>query len=144
MSSVIWLYDRSRVTTDWTCPRKRFWQYHYNGRGIVKGSTGLELFLGTTVHDFLALLANRTKNLQPIDINEVAELAFRQVFDTLMEANGGEDGAFAFATEQATLIDGMCRGFFKSVWPKLMAAYPRILFVEEEMEYRHNGLVFMS
>lgn len=150
------LYDRSRVTTDWTCARKRYWNYEYKGRGIVPATTQYEFYFGSLVHDGLAAIASHTKDAQPamslkgqlprIDINLIATTAHDQMFTTLMEASAGEDEytSMQYANEQASLVEGMLRGFYKHVWPQLMQQYPIIRLVEEEMIYEHGGLTFMS
>lgn len=136
------LYDRSRVTTDWTCPRKRFWQYEYKGKGIVPDSTSLELFMGTTLHDGLAAIA--TMHLSgSVDINLIADTARQQMFNSLMEtATDGDE--INFAHEQAALVEGLLRGFYKHAWTRLISAYPDILYIEKEMTFNHNGLTFMA
>lgn len=144
MTQPIYLYDRSRVTTDWTCPRKRYWQYEWEGTGIVKASTSLELFTGTTIHDALALIAKFQKEGIAIDIDMIAQTAHDQMYNSLSQSMSGEVGGDEFAKEQAALIEGMLRGFYKQVWPRLMSQYPEILFIEEEMVYEHDGLIFMS
>src|SRR3990167_5082600 len=53
--------DRSRITTDWACPRRRYWQYEFGGRGIQPDVTSLELFLGTALHDGLASIGDATR-----------------------------------------------------------------------------------
>lgn len=139
------VYDRSRVVTDWKCPRARYWGYEYGGKGIRKSSTSLELFTGITVHDCLATIATQhlTSDGQ-VDIEEIATLAFSAMKKQLLEANEGEVGADEFANEQACLTEGMLRGFYKHVWPRLLAQYPTIRYIEQEVEYKHDGLVFMS
>jgi hypothetical protein len=138
------LYDRSRVTTDWQCPRKRWWQYEYDGKGIVNGNTNLELYLGTTVHDGLAAIA--TQYLAgTVDIDAIALAGRKQMMDSLM----GTSEVFIqeeynFACEQGALVEGLVRGFYRAVWPRLMAQYPDIRLVEAEMHYDHDGLRFMS
>lgn len=49
-----------------------------------------------------------------------------------------------FASEQSALIEGLLRGFYRHVWPQLLRDYPNILYIEEEMTYAHDGLLFMS
>lgn len=132
------LYDRSRTTTDWRCPMSRYWQYEYEGRGIVSSNTSLELFLGTVTHDGLAAIAHG------VDIEEIALTARKQILDALLETTTGEVEQVSYAWEQATLVEGMLRGFYKNVWPNLMRTHPIILCVEEEMTYEHDGFTFMS
>lgn len=136
------LYDRSRVITDWSCPRKRFWNYEYKGRGIVHSNTSLELFLGITVHDALAAIAHGQATGE-VDIDTIASTAAKQTLIQLAPQEG-EVPDWNFAREQAALVEGLVRGFYKQVWPSVIATYPKILFVEEEMRYNHDNLVFMS
>ena len=133
-------YDRSRTVTDWSCARKRYWNYEFDGKGIVPNTTALELFLGTTVHDGLAAVAHG------VAIDDIAGTAWKETFDGLIELDmtSSEDEAMAFAKEQASLVEGLLRGFNRHVWPQLMAEYPTIVAVEKEMTYKHNGLTFMS
>ena len=132
------LFDRSRVTTDWNCPRKRYWTYEYKGRGIVSSNTHLELFLGTTIHDGLAAFANQ------VPLEDVIKAAHEQVIEALLKDTSGEVDQVNFAMEQACLIEGMLRGFHKVVWPNLMKQYPVIKAIEQEMVYEYNGLTFMA
>jgi PD-(D/E)XK nuclease superfamily protein len=139
------LYDRSRTVCDWTCPRKRYWNYEYgNGKGIVSGSTNLELWIGTCIHDGLAAIAYQ-HIAGEVDIDQIATTARKQMYDSLM----GETETFIqeevnFASEQAALVEGLLRGFYRSAWPRLMAQYPDIRCVEQEMHFDHDGLRFMS
>jgi hypothetical protein len=144
MNKIIPLYDRSRVVSDWSCPRKRYWNYEYEGKGIVKGNSSLELFTGTTIHDALAYIAKSAKLGEELDLDKLCEAAFHQMHAALISAGAGEVGAETFALEQATLVEGLIRGFYKHVWPRLMEQYPEILYVEQEMEFAHDGLLFMS
>lgn len=132
------VYDRSRVTTDWRCPRLRYLQYDLDGKGIVPSHQHLELFLGTVLHDGLSAIAHG------VDIDLIAKAAVDQVLASLLTATSGEVNGDIFAHEQSSLVEGLLRGFYKHAWPRLMEAYPKILFIEEEMQYDHNNLVFMS
>ena len=138
-------YDRSRSVQDWKCPRSRFWQYEYGGRGIVPGTTPLELYLGTTLHDGLAAIG--MQHLQGgVDIDLIATTAFQQTYQSLVDQASGEPEfeAIQFAKEQATLVEGLLRGFHAYVWPTLMEAYPKILAVEQEMTYTTGNFTFMA
>lgn len=138
------LYDRSRVTTDWQCPRKRYWQYEYGQKGIVGGSSNLELFLGTTVHDALAAIAYQ-HIAGTVNIDEIADTAREAVIRSLApQGDAYLEEEIAFAREQGALVEGLIRGFYRSAWPRLMAAYPDIRCVEQELIYDHDGLRFMA
>ena len=139
--------DRSRITCDWVCPRKRYWQYEWKGRGIVPSTTQLELWLGTTIHDALAAIA-RAHLTGAVDIDLIAREAQKQIFDSLTAAVAGEvpeSDAIDFAKEQGALVEGIVRGFYRQVWPRLIAQYPRIIAVEQEMIIKlADGLTFMA
>ena len=130
------VYDRSRSTTDWQCPRKRYLQYELYGRGVVPEDTAIELYLGTTIHDALSGIA------RGLDINLIADTARTQVKEALVGA--GTEDEVNYASEQAALVEGITRGFHLHVWPQLIEKYPRILAIEQEMTYDHDGFTFMA
>lgn len=141
---IIPLYDRSRVTKDWSCHRSRYWQYEYDGRGIVPSTSRTALFYGLTFHDCLSEIATLHRDGAFIDIKAIAKRGHDQIFQAMMDASqGGEEAEFK-AREQGTLIQGIVLGFYKHVWPRLMAEYPIIIFIEEELTYEHDGLMFMA
>lgn len=134
-------HDRSRYTTDQQCRRRRYWAYDYAGRGLTPDGLALELFLGLALHDSLAAIATQQLTEAGVDIQLIAYEAQKQVFDCLMaEGTGGE----TYAAEQACLIEGLIRGFYRHVWPRLMAEYPKIVAIEQEMLYPHHGITFMA
>lgn len=130
---------------DWKCPRARYWGYEYVGRGIVKNGTSIELFIGIVLHDALAALGALTKEGLPIDINAIARAAYDQIYAELAPPETVEGDAIDYAEEQGTLVEGIIRGFYKHVWPILMAQYPTIVAVEAEMSYAlGDGFKFMT
>jgi len=76
-------------------------------------------------------------NSIPINIDEIAETAFKQVFKSILEATPNPElpESINYANEQGTLVEGIIRGFEKHVWPKLLAKYPTIVGVEQEATY---------
>ena len=132
MSKVIRLLDRTRTVADWTCERSRYLGYELEGRGITKSTLSLELFLGIAVHDALATIASLHQE-SLFSIDELARTAFYQVYDRLIEGKEEIPEAKEFASEQGTLVEGLVRGFYKHVWPRLMEQYPRIVATETEM-----------
>lgn len=133
------LYDRSRVTTDWSCQMRRYWGYEYEGKGVSADALALNLFLGTTFHDAAAVIATLQMESKPIDIDQIAEAGQKQVYTTIMGAWDGIDrlGWEVFALEQACLLEGLIRAFYRDVWPALMNDY-KVVAVEQEFTYRHN------
>jgi hypothetical protein len=149
-AKIIRLIDRTRTVTDWKCPRARYWGYEYQGRGIVKNSTSLELSIGIAVHDALAAIASLTLANAPVNIDEIATATYTQIHDLILETQQDllDRGVGEFAKEQGTLGEGLIRGFYHHVWPKLMQDH-QIVCAEEEMEYplyQSEGLdiIFMT
>ena len=139
------------MVTDWNCARKRFLQYEYappgfekQVKGVVKSATSLELFLGQAIHDALAFIATIYQSGQTLDLDELCRTAGDQVSQAILQAGTGEVDNQMFAAEQSCLVQGIIRGFYRQVWPGLIAEYSEVLFIEQEMEYPHDGLVFMS
>lgn len=135
------LYSKSSVGVDQTCKRKLYFNYELLG-GIQAKTTSLELFIGIALHDGLAAIA------EGIAIDDIATAGFKQVYVPLIEAatnpNTGEiqDEDIDYAKEQATLVEGLLRGFHKHVWPRLMNDYT-VYLVEKPMVYRHGDLGMM-
>lgn len=124
---------------DWKCPRSRYWAFEYLGRGLVKTGTTLELFIGIVVHDAMAAIATFYKEGVEVPIDQIAEGARLDIYNNL-SARASVSGvveadAIEFAHEQAALTEGIIRGFYKHVWPRLMTDY-KIVAVETEMEYQ--------
>lgn len=139
MDKTIRLVDRSRTVTDWVCGRKRYLNYELDGRGIVSSGLALELYLGTVIHDSLAAIAHG------VDIYEICTAAVKQVLDALMPQVAGEIDGEEYAKEQAALVEGLVRGYFRVVWPKLQTMYPTIIAIEQEMEFKiSDSLTFMA
>lgn len=145
LNKIIRLTDRSRTTTDWKCPRARYWGYEHEGRGVRPESTSLALSTGTIIHDALAAIATYTKDGEDVPIDTIANLVFRQMEILLTPEDIVSSEAVVFAKEQASLTEGMIRGFYRHVWPRLMNQFPRIIAVEQEVEYKlDDDTIFMS
>lgn len=132
------LYSKSGVEADWRCPRYRYWGHEYQGVGLAPQGTGFELFVGQTLHDGLAAIANG------VDIEDIANAANKTIYDNIIEQMQNEPDAETFAREQSTLVEGLLRGFNRYVWPRLMEQFPTIRLIEKELIYKHDGLVFMA
>jgi hypothetical protein len=140
LGKIIRLIDRTRTVQDWKCPRSRYWGYEYMGRGIVKESTSLELTIGIIIHDCLAAIATFYKNGQEIPIDDIAVTAYKDLVSRILSSSKDpSDDTEEFAKEQGTLVEGMIRGFYKHLWPKLIALYPKIVAIETEMEHKLEG-----
>lgn len=142
------LYSKSSVSVDWNCPRSYYYNYCEEGTGVVQSNTGLELFIGVALHDSLAAIALSHLAGQPVDIDLIATTAYKQLSDGLQPVPD-ESGKLPyvdqdFVKEQSTLVEGIIRGFYKHVWPRLLASYPTIRLVEQAMVYQHDGIGLMA
>lgn len=129
-------YDRSRVTTDWACPRRRFWNYEYARRGIAPVKRSIYLEVGDRIHTAMADLL--------LD-GEVDRVATRQ--RSIFEANlrgGMVDRKMdeIKIIEQGTILEGMIRGWDRFYRPLLLRDY-RPLAVEGELFLDHDGCRMM-
>lgn len=151
MKFPIRLFSKSSVGVDQTCKRKLFWGYEFQG-GVQPKTQSLELFLGSSLHDGLAAIALDEQlalgDEAKLGIDLIANTGYQQVFRPLIEAaTNPETGEIQpedidYAKEQATLIEGLLRGFYKHVWPKLMAEYT-VYLVEQAMVYRYSNVGMM-
>jgi PD-(D/E)XK nuclease superfamily len=142
---IIRLTDRSRTTTDWRCPRARYWGYEHGRWGIKPESTSLALSTGTIIHDALAAIATYTRDGEEVPIDTLGNLVFQQMELLLTPEDIVSTEAVAFAKEQASLAEGMIRGFYKYVWPRLLGQFPKIVAVEQEVEYTlDDSTIFMA
>lgn len=138
------LYSKSSVERDSGCKRAYYLNYCYAGKGIVTSNTSLELFMGAAIHDAFAALAMFAQQGVPVDIDLIAETAFKQMSENLSPLVIGELDGDDWVKEQSTLVEGIVRGFYKHTWPSLIAQYPIIKLIEQPMIYKHDGLGFMS
>src|SRR3990167_5284253 len=123
-------YDRSRTTTDWECPRKRFLGYELYGRGITTSNEALELVMGSALHTGLAGIA------QGEGIDQLVEEARTTIREyVLKEATADQEH---FTNEQQALVEGLLRGYHPHVWPRLTELYPKVRLGEQELLYYHN------
>lgn len=139
--------DRSRTVQDWKCERSRYWGYEYRGKGISPATTSIELFMGIALHDALSAIAQFHKDGVEVPIDDIATAAHKQLYENLLLGVEGIPGAddIEYATEQAVLTEGLIRGFYLHVWPRLMALYPKIVAIETEMNYEMgDGFIFMT
>src|SRR3990167_825641 len=129
------IFHRSGATTDWVCPRRRYWNYEYLGRGINPPETQYELYLGTIIHDGIAAMVHS------VDIEDIVLAGTKQLRTKLLEGRELDSDAQFLAEEQCALAEGLLRGFHKAVWPRLCADYPEVVLCEQELiyDYEING-----
>lgn len=137
------VYDRSRTVVDWSCPRERYLGYEYEGKGLRPESEAVHFFTGSENHNALSSIASQQLDVlagtrEAVAIDALAEAARSAIFNYhCPEDLRGVDDVAVYAHEQASLTEGLLRGFFKHVWPTLIATYD-IVAIEEEMFYIHD------
>ena len=90
------LFDRSRVVTDWECPRKRYLGYEYGGKGLATNVMALPLREGAIVHDVIQELS------EDGDFDGKLHHELDSFTYELREANVDE----YFVLEQAAMLEG--------------------------------------
>lgn len=131
-TSPLIFYSTSGVSTDWNCPRKRYYGSEYAGVGLSGETTSIYLFIGQALHDGLAAIA------AGVDIDTLAEAANAQIKAGLLSGEYITPEEEFYAAEQACLVEGLLRGFHKHVWPKFMESY-KVVHTEKEMLYRYGS-----
>lgn len=134
----------TRIAADWKCPRYRYYRNEWNRVGLTTTDHPLELFIGTALHDGLAVGARHAHAREAIPVDDIALAGRKQVYTSLMELeDSGENQEFA--NEQGSLVEGLLRGFFRHTWPLIMAETPHIVAVEDEVFYTIKpGLKFSA
>jgi hypothetical protein len=127
-------FDRSRVVADWTCRRRRWWNYEYQGRGLSPRRENIALTDGIAVHDGIARI------LLGGDVRETALACADSVRQAILNdrVDAGLDPAF-YAEEQACLSAGLILGWDRLLKPRLLEAH-RIHAVEESVAYEFGDL----
>lgn len=138
MTSPLIFYDRSRVVTDWKCPRARFWGYEYGRKGISPRRRSIYLEVGDRLHKGMADL------LLDGDVDVVAP---RQALAYETSLREGEIDLSTMdenkIQEQKTILEGMIRGWDRAVKPFLLRDY-EIIKVEGEVKLDHDGCRLMA
>src|SRR5208283_2087430 len=149
---MIHYFDRSRIETDHKCPRRLYWEYYFDGRGLQPVKLNQHFALGGAVHEAIAgvlkycrLFDNLPNMPQVLHIISQAQKVLRNEFtqakgfqaEALTEM--GFDGEMIQVTnDQTWLIDHYCDllealtiGWCLVRLPLLMQQY-RVVQVETE------------
>jgi len=102
----------------------------------------LELQMGILLHDSLAAIASQYVDASSVDIDTIAHAAATDLY-TYLTFGLKEGDDFLYAREQAALIEGMLRGFYKALLATPNGAIPEDIAIEQEMSYEYEGLLFM-
>src|SRR5271166_1577408 len=154
---MIHYFDRSRIEIDHRCPRRLYWEYYYDGKGLQPSKLNQHLAFGGAVHEAIASVLGYCKEfdnllaLSPVDIDWIVEsikLASSNLRKQFTQAKGfqaatimeeGFDGQLIQVTDDQTwlidhycdLLEGLVVGWCLVILPLLMQQY-RVVQVETE------------
>lgn len=141
----IYLTDNSRIRTMQQCPRKRYWNNEFQGRGIVSNRNSVALSKGLAIHKGVETLNRSLINpcaeppyllvLSPENLVETAVKAALDEFDTRasaeeLEVELGTTEDYLYK-EQKALIEFAVRGYALTRLPQHKQTH-RFVSVEKE------------
>src|SRR5208337_4196744 len=162
---MIHYFDRSRIETDHKCPRRLYWEYYFDGRGLQPVKLNQHLAFGGKVHEAIAgvlkycrLFDNLPNMPQVLHIISQAQKVLRdeffkaQGFQAATLTEMGFDGEMIQVTnDQAWLIGHYCDllealviGWCLVRLPALMQEYRVVQLETEEQLHLAPELVFNS
>lgn len=100
--------DRSRILDFQSCPRKRYWGFHYEGNGIQRLSKSLPLVVGGALHEGLAILIEG-KGIDSAVLRSQLELSNAFAAKGVVVEDSSQ--AEAAMIEQGALVEGMLRAW---------------------------------
>ncbi len=143
--------DRSRIISYQRCHRQRYWQYEYQGKGVVPKALSIPLTTGTHVHggaEHLLRVAMEHSSPMGGDIEDAVAIGLEGYWrDVTARGFDLEENEVAaeVAKEQAALTEVLIRLFGMRVLPWLLEDGYEILGVEQECEWEiAPGLVMMG
>ena len=149
---MIHYFDRSRIETEHKCPRRQYWEYYYDGKGLAPAKLNPHLAFGSAVHEALACILSGCKELDVLPNMQYIQGAIGHAATclraTFTQSKGfqaevileeGFDGQMIQVTEDQTwlldhycdLLEGLVIGWCLVRLPELLQQY-RILEVETE------------
>ncbi len=133
--------DRSRCISYQRCHRQRYWQYEYQGKGIVPKALSIPLTTGTHVHggaEHLLKVAMEHSSPMGGDIEDAVAIGLEGYWrDVTARGFDLEENEVAadVAKEQAALTEALIRLFGMKVVPWLLEDGYKIIAVELECEW---------
>src|ERR1039457_4996189 len=79
-------FDRSRMETDHRCPRRLWWEYYYDGKGLQPVRINQHLAFGSAVHEAIADILNHAKVFDELVSIEEAVMFIRAAQTFLRES----------------------------------------------------------
>lgn len=124
--------SRSAITTYQNCPRKRYWQYHFNTTGIEPVKQSIPLVWGAGIHIGVAKL------LEGLRVDDAVGFALEayseQCQDRAFDIDELESQSFVY-NEGKALIEGFTRAWSIERLPDFLGTY-EVLEVEQEGLWR--------
>jgi hypothetical protein len=147
------LVDRSRIETDWACPRKRYWLTEHGGGGIVPAAPSPAFAFGIAVH--LGLEYQILENTIDSHDEWVPSMDFLCPPEEgglyMMQGRTNpptQDAGYPVIWDSLTqdmqdTATALLTGFFQSIWPRWMDQFEPMA-VEQELEFEQDGVLFMA
>jgi hypothetical protein len=149
---MIHYFDRSRLETSFKCPRREYWEYYYDGKGLQPVKLNQHLAFGGAVHEAIAGVLGYCKEFDNLPdmpwISQAIQLAGDALRIEFNKAKGFQssttleenfEGELVQVTEDQTwlidhycdLLEGLVVGWCLVRLPLLMQQY-RVVEVETE------------
>src|SRR5208283_5175065 len=162
---MIHYFDRSRMEVSHNCPRREYWEYYFDGKGLQPVKLNQHLAFGGAVHEAIACILEVCKYADGVASSEairfrtqVAQEALRmsftkaQGFQSEAITEMGFDGEMVQVTQDQTwlidhycdLLEGLVVGWCLVRLPALMQEYRVVQVETEEQLHLAPELVFNS
>ncbi len=121
--------DRSRYATLRTCPRKRYWNYEYLGKGLSGINPSIEIAAGIAGHSAMAALLGSPVPLLVLDTAlQVGKASLWEQFPNA----ASDEAVHETLTQEWTIVEALLRAWHKARLPRFSAEY-EVVVVEKEM-----------
>ena len=145
-------FDRSRLEVSHRCPRREYWEYYYDGKGLQPVKLNQHLAFGGAVHEAIASILRYCRDFDALldmgQVHTAIKNAQSVLRDEFVQAKGfqsepileeGFDGQLVQVTQDQTwlidhycdLLEGLVVGWCLVRLPLLMQQY-RVVQVETE------------
>jgi hypothetical protein len=122
--------DRSRIECYEKCPRKRFWQYEFDGRGLEKDELKLDARIGNAVHQ--GIERGLSENIPAAEIALEAREEFIKQCHQAVETAGQEQLEHDII-EGGILVCALVYSWLRVRAPRLLEE-GEVLLIEKEMQ----------
>ena len=162
---MIHYFDRSRTEIDHRCPRRLYWEYYFDGKGLQPIKLNQHLAFGGAVHSCIARILLYCKSYDTLlDMEQVGaavRIAQRELREEFTQAKGfqsesileeGFDGQLVQVTQDqqwlidhyCDLLEGLVVGWCLVRLPLLMQQYRVVQVETEERLQLSPELMFLS